>query len=207
MKLITCFFTILFALHCFAQCEGNPCNDGNSCTIDYCYGFFVEESPQTYCFYEDVDCDDHDVCTIDSCNTESGCNYQTISCDDGDSTTIDTCDRLRGCQFTPIVCTDDDDNVCTEPTIDLETQTCYNVDVSQSCEDDGDACTLEYCDTQRGCQITYQDCDDGLYCTINDRCENGECVYDDVECDNYSTCSEDSFGECITNETNQVEQA
>jgi len=178
------------------------CDDSNPCTIDDCYVFYTEESTNTYCFHEDVDCDDHDICTNDSCNGETGeCIHESVICNDYDSSTIDTCDRLRGCQFIPNICSDDDDNVCTISILNLETGECEN---GQTLEcDDGNPCTEDYCDSMRGCQITWKDCDDELRCT-NDYCDtdSGECINEEKDCNSENPgtyCSEELFGECVEN--------
>jgi hypothetical protein len=44
--------------------------------------------------------------------------------------------------------------------------------------DDGNPCTTDYCQRGRCFHLgrNYGSCDDGLYCTENDRCEQGVCV-------------------------------
>jgi len=47
--------------------------------------------------------DDHNACTIDSCDILTGNTINTpIACNDGNPNTIDTCDVVKGCVFTPI---------------------------------------------------------------------------------------------------------
>merc|ERR1712000_407525 len=180
------------------------CDDFNLCTIDSCVIFTLEESVQAFCFYTDVDCDDFDLCTNSYCDTETGmCVHEEVVCNDNDPTTVDTCDRLDGCIYTPIDCNDqDDDDACTERTLNVETGECDNNDISDTC-DDGNPCTDDYCDSMRGCQITFVNCDDGLICTT-DYCEavGGEplCVNEEKDCDSENpgtVCSEELFGECV----------
>jgi hypothetical protein len=47
------------------------------------------------------DCDDGNVCTIDSCDLIFGCQWFPVTCSDGDSCTLDVCDVLTGCTFPP----------------------------------------------------------------------------------------------------------
>ena len=49
-----------------------------------------------------LNCDDSDVCTIDSCDPIDGCSNTAISCDDSDVCTADACDPITGCSNTPI---------------------------------------------------------------------------------------------------------
>jgi len=49
-----------------------------------------------------VDCNDNNVCTIDSYHVATGCIHIQVNCDDNDSCTIDACDSLAGCFYTPI---------------------------------------------------------------------------------------------------------
>jgi hypothetical protein len=41
---------------------------------------------------ETINCNDNNVCTLDSCDPQSGCSNSPISCDDGNVCTIDSCD-------------------------------------------------------------------------------------------------------------------
>src|SRR5688572_25001446 len=41
---------------------------------------------------ENVDCDDFNACTNDSCDPQVGCIYESISCDDQNVCTDDSCD-------------------------------------------------------------------------------------------------------------------
>ncbi|MFT5434467.1 MAG: hypothetical protein ACI9OJ_005180 [Myxococcota bacterium] len=92
-------------------CAGTAvdCNDDNICTTNSC-------DPTTGCVVtvDDLvgDCDtDESVCTVEFC--EAGqCETTALECDDGDLCTLDSCHPLEGCQFAtqPGVCTG-----CTEP--------------------------------------------------------------------------------------------
>src|SRR5207244_13321452 len=73
---------------CVHTNNANPCNDGNACTTndtcsdEHCVGGAA------------LNCDDHNVCTTDSCNPATGCAHtnNTNPCNDGDAcTTGDAC--------------------------------------------------------------------------------------------------------------------
>ena len=72
----------------------------------------------------DADCDDRNLCTIDTCNAATGvCSLTPIVCDDNDACNgLESCNDLTGCVAgTPLVC------------------------------DDGQFCTLDSCNTATGC--------------------------------------------------------
>jgi hypothetical protein len=52
-----------------------------------------------------VNCDDGNLCTIDSCNPASGCASEPKVCQDSDLCSVDSCDPLTGdCVFPPVAC-------------------------------------------------------------------------------------------------------
>jgi len=104
---------------------------------------------------EPIDCDDDNLCTDDSYNTQShSCDYvgNTDPCDDGVACTVnDMCDGTGNCAGgATIVC--DDDNPC----------------------------TTDFCNPTSGCEVevnTSNACSDGDECTINDQCTpDGSCA-------------------------------
>jgi hypothetical protein len=176
------------------------------------------------CDNPDLDCDDRDACTLDSCDKTTGCVNERISCNDGDACTVDSCDAASGCVNTTISC--DDRNLCTADSCDAATG-CVNTDISASC-DDGDLCTTDSCDTASGCVNATIDCDDGNECTaescdpasgcqsspvadgvpcdsgigqcVDAVCEPVEC-FDDARCNDSNACTMDSCNlatnECV----------
>lgn len=82
------------------------CDDGNSCTDDSCH-------PATGCVTEpNTDaCEDGNACTTnDTCADGECVGGAPANCDDGDVCTIDTCELLAGCvsEFQDA----DDDDIC-----------------------------------------------------------------------------------------------
>jgi hypothetical protein len=51
--------------------------------------------------FEDADCADADVCSIEVCGGGTCAAGGTLNCDDGDDCTIDTCDAVTGCAHQP----------------------------------------------------------------------------------------------------------
>jgi hypothetical protein len=158
----------------------------------------------------DADCDDGDLCTVDTCVALScvqtpipGCCAIDVDCDDGNPCTDDTC-QANACAYT--------DN--THPCFDGSECTVGDVCAAGACTgtaivcDDGNACTADSC-VDGACQYDYApvgiccvsdlDCDDGNYCTL-DRCEsNGACTNDpDPTCCNLASDCGD--GDTCTND-------
>merc|ERR1712224_977015 len=149
-------------------------NLGNPCPfVNKCHNHeCIDIDGIASCNLSIIDCDDGNECTIDSCSPSSGCTYDEITCDDGDRCTSEYCDPNFGCVI--------------ENDVDC---------------DDGNPCTIDYCDEMRGCQITWKVCDDNNPCTI-DSCDEltGDCKHEEKICTDPEThCSEELFGECISN--------
>ena len=128
--------------------------DGNCRTDHKCIAGF--------CSWKDVDCDDGNPCSGDSCVAELGCSHPDlvdVPCDDGNPCTEkDKCagGACAGSKFFP----------------------------GTGCPDDGNACTQNACSPEKGCYTDFielatgatKDCDDGDKCTTPDICKLGKCV-------------------------------
>jgi hypothetical protein len=124
---------------------------------------------------EDIDCEDGNLCTTDTCNQETGqCEFDPVVCptDGVACTLLEFCNEATGeCAYIP------DDSYC----------------------DNGVWCDgAETCDAVLDCQVgTDVDCDDGVACTVDscnentDSCDN---IPDDNYCDNGLWC--DGFETC-----------
>ncbi|MFT7579543.1 MAG: hypothetical protein ACI9MR_001209, partial [Myxococcota bacterium] len=136
-------------------------------------------------------CDDLDPCTEDFCNADGVCQNAPLtgtSCDDGSVCTQGDICAAGVCRGGP-------------PTI---------------CDNDGNDCTNEFCDSVIGCTFELKgagdDCDDGQLCTINATCNangqcqggqnkvlveqsDGGCINPDVQCKQYQCDA--SNGQCI----------
>lgn len=162
----------------------------------------------------DSDCDDADVCTIDSCIDTTcshvptpGCCTATSHCDDFNPCTTDTC-AVGVCLYAqqPNCCqsaADCDDLVmCTVDQCD-QSKGCIHTPNTLSCSD-FNSCTEEDACVAGKCMGTPLPCDDGdLLCTV-DACKNGQCVHiptgqanccvDDADCDDSDPCTEATCG-------------
>jgi len=182
-----CFHTLL---------DGKVCDDGDACTIgDVCEGADCIPGGQKPI------CDDWNDCTDDICDTGVGCIFPLNGnpccindinvCDDNDACTIDTCNVDTGqCIYLPNEGSCTDKNACTENDTCIEGEC---VGSAVDC-DDGNPCTLDFCQSMVGCshESLNMDCDDGSVCTLSDQCINGICTGTPVNCNDYNVCTSDS---------------
>ena len=138
-------------------------------------------------------CTDGDVCTtLDTCNEGECTPGPLLDCDDGDACNgLETCDTATGCKAAaPLEC--NDNNPCNG--IEL----CDPVDGCQGGDEvdcaDGNVCTDDICDPMQGCvhtALTGHECEDGNACTELDICQDGLCVGSGVpECDDDNPCTD-----------------
>ncbi len=184
--------------------EGDACTTADACTAGVCVG----GAPP--------DCNDHEACTDDACDTGTGCTHtdNTDPCDDGNAcTTGDVCGGGDCAGPTPLDC--DDDEVCTDDACDTGTG-CTHEDNTDPCSDgnpctqvdtcaggscvgdspvdcdDAEPCTDDGCNTGTG-ECTHSDntdtCEDGNNCTIDDVCAGGTCTSTPVVCDDGVFCN------------------
>lgn len=142
------------------------CDDGNSCTVDYCQpeaGCLALPIVSPCCAGVQSACDDQNPCTDDSCDpaTLACINVPNVApCEDGDGCT-------EGDRCAAGLCVSGEDKVC----------------------DDLNPCTTERC--RAGvCEVVAftaagggaVSCDDGLACSVGDRCVDGACRGDTSAC-------------------------
>ena len=106
---------------CDEHCD-EICDDNNKCTINHYDD--CEESGGCLVQPDHVDCDDHDACTIDTCDPLTGCVHDKVHCDDGY-----LCDPLDGECIDINECHDDSSNNCASS----EIATCINVPGTYDC--------------------------------------------------------------------------
>lgn len=149
-------------------CEAKPCTSNGACTSqDSCLQGVCASSACTYvnsCCYDDDECDDGQICTVDSCQNGS-CNFAAIQgccedlddCDDGNPCTTDICsgfggtcawDDVPGCCLTHADCEDNDG--CTQDK--CSDDVCENIWIccaeDAECDDGDDVCTTDSCVNQ-----------------------------------------------------------
>ena len=187
--------------------DGNPCTTGDKCSNSACQGT------------GNLDCDDKNICTNDSCSPEKGCTHDAndnpcndgdacttgdicgdgfckgpgkLECDDSNPCTDDDCDANSGCTHDNNTAVCDDNNECT--TGDKCNQGACIGAGSLEC-DDGNPCTKDICLPNGGCQNEPIEgpCSDGTACTVGDKCAEGICKPGPApNCDDSNPCTDDS---------------
>ena len=202
------------------QCSFVPANDGLLCDdADMCTTGAICTGGECS-GAEPVNCNDGNLCTDDSCDSQAGCQhlFNSASCSDGDACTLDdqctdgqckpagalvcdddnvcngveTCDSQTGCKSgTPLSC--GDDNVCNGQETCNPKAGCIS-GPPQNCND-GNPCTNDACDPEEGCVYTFNQapCSDADACTIGDHCSDGQCGATQLlKCDDANPCTDDS---------------
>ena len=143
------------------------CNDSNLCTDDTCDVLLA-------CVFTNnaMPCNDEDLCTpFDNCSGGQCVGSGEVNCDDENPCTDDSCAPESGCVNAPnsLGCTDDDE--CT--VIDVCEDSVCVPGVPLDC-DDLNTCTIDDCDPQAGC--THVPLPDGDPCEGGNICWAGECT-------------------------------
>ena len=160
------------------------CNDDKDCTIDKCVNQHCKHEAQ------DSICDDGQFCNgkekcvpTNPSSGSSGCIPGKPPCPPA-TTCNETLDDCR--------CTSDaecdDGHPCTE---DLCTAgACQHITNDDICPDDGDVCNgPERCDEYEGCVSgPALECDDGNACTVDSCDSGGGCVHEAVNCGDGNAC-------------------
>jgi hypothetical protein len=161
---------------CNAACA-TLCDDGNACTIDD----NGEDCEQLGCPVDraQVDCNDTNMCTGDTCDPGQGCvNTPNVGayCDDGETCTgVDTCNDQGQCTGSsiPNCCLSNDDcstDLCDNASCNVQTKRCEDNPVS--CVPT-DLCHVSVCDqTDGNCSETPVTCGEGESCDVG----TGLCV-------------------------------
>ena len=195
---------------CNAQgsCVGKPvnCGDGNPCTKDAC-------NPQAAggngCIHLPLagKCTDNSKCTTSDTCKDGSCLGESINCDDGNVCTVDSCLPTLGCVTKPaangLPCADDG-QPCT---VDLcDKGACTHLPVDEWCLIGGQCVTAGAKAGGKPCMVCEPTlasldwsfvagelCDDGDPCTGADACADGGCQGDpDKACDDGNPCTDDN---------------
>jgi K319-like protein len=150
------------------SCVDGTCNEDN----DVCDGTTLPDNTV---------CDDQDQCTSDDKCLTGQCQGTAKDCSHLDSDcTLGACENISGdCYTEPANETQacEDGLYCTENST-CQTGECLGSEVD--CSAFTDECKLGFCDEDGDVCATNpinenQICDDGLYCTLESRCQSGEC--------------------------------
>jgi hypothetical protein len=150
---------------CTTAPNGYLCPDNDKCNGDEtCQNGVCTDSPP-------ADCDDHNMCTADTCTPSIGCRHTPetdgTSCSDGN-----ICNGVETCQG----------GLCRRP----DPLDC----------DDGDPCTSDSCDRNNGCIHPPipdgSSCEDNNVCNGEGVCQGGVCIPGTaLECDDNNSCTDD----------------
>jgi cysteine-rich repeat protein len=193
--------------------EDSLCSDGDACTIgERCVEGTCQDGIQ-------VNCNDGNLCTDDSCVPGEGCLHEAnaapcsdgdacttgdscangscqasgvLACDDSNPCTADSCDQQSGCVHAPTDAACDDGNDCT--LVDQCTNSVCVGSLAPDCDDEN-ICTTDSCDPATGCVhgLNQAPCDDGDICTTGDLCQLGECFgAGTLPCNDNNACTDDS---------------
>ncbi|PID37728.1 MAG: hypothetical protein CSB49_08645, partial [Proteobacteria bacterium] len=154
----------------------------------------------------DTPCDDGLRCTTDDRCHEGACQGAPLDCGDDAECTIDTCDEATGqCLHDASACECDEDSECDNGMLCDGVETCDRDGQCQpgipvSCPPSSDECLVNVCQPATGTCApvpTHEGgpCDDGLFCTIGDRCQSGTCGGDAADCDDGLSCTVNACGE------------
>ncbi len=132
--------------------DQTPCGEGlGTCEEQRCISGACQGVPR--------DCDDHNECSIDSCDSQSGCRHVAVTggdvaCDDHDACTAD--DRCVGVTCTGHAVDCDDHDACTADSCDPATGCAHQ---PAACCGDGVVAAPEECDLgPSGLDLCAQDC-------------------------------------------------
>jgi len=175
------------------------CAAGSLCVPDLCSGAACVGSVHFACaangsaYAGPKVCDDGNACTSDTCVTGSGCSFVSgnLPCNDGDACTVgDTCGAGKCKAGAAVSC--DDKQACTLDTCDAQ-KGCQHAASDAAC-DDANACTLDAC-AVGGCTHAAGGtiCDDGNLCTGDGKCGAGSCgAGTAISCDDKNECTLDT---------------
>jgi hypothetical protein len=164
-------------LECDFEPAGTPCADDDLCNGNETCSAFGQCVPGT-----PLDCNNHNVCTIDTCAPATGCVHTNVpddtpcpdatvcngaelcktgickpgtalDCNDHKACTTDSCDSVNGCQNTPITVPGGE---CACPNGDSDCDNHNQCDGVEKCDNDGAICrpgTPPSCGTTNPCLI------------------------------------------------------
>ena len=153
---------------------GSPlaCNDSDLCTDDAC-----DKTKGCTHSANTVKCEDGDVCSEgDACASGKCVAGKAKNCDDANVCSVDSCDPKLGCQLAASASACDDLNPCSVGD-GCKDKACVAGSGKPDC-DDKNPCTDDACDPKSGCTHTntIAVCDDNDAKTSGDVCALGVCA-------------------------------
>jgi cysteine-rich repeat protein len=160
------------------NCAPGPkkdCDDANPCTVDTCDAI-TGACKHNGAVLDDQACEDGDKCTKnDTCKSGVCTTGQAVDCNDADLCTVDSCEKLKGCLHTVVA----DGTPCNDGDACTLGDTCVAdkcAGTKLDCEDKN-ACTIDSC-APTGC--AHAAVTDGATvpgaCDVNQYCVGAKCV-------------------------------
>jgi hypothetical protein len=189
--------------------DGDPCEDGNSCTMDdACEDGSCLSGPSTCQCESDADCAPFDdgnacngvpICLDNSCVADPEANV--VCAPSTEACHVLSCNPVAGTCDLGVAA---EGSACDDGLLCTTADSCYGgqcLGAFVSC-DDGNPCTMDGCDPTDGCTSapTSGVCNDDDPCTTSDACVDGVCSGSPLDCDDEAPCTNDSCnddGVCI----------
>ena len=173
------------------------CIEDKDCGASTCYNAFCDAKEFTCKLHPPLNgtiCDDYNECTIDDRCIGYKCEGKRLTCNTGSTCSSGICMKGSGCIFTAaldgISCSDN--NKCT---IGDE---CWKgmcaSGLQKDCSHYDSVCSRGVCDTNTGDCVAVPiheqgSCNDGLICTVQDRCVQGKCMGEVDMCYDNNPCT------------------
>lgn len=194
------------ALGCSIDINGS---NGSKCNKTACGEGTCGEGK---CAMIPVNCDDGNVCTLDSCDPKLGCKHSAavgqtcgmtscaagtcsgtqcviapINCDDSNECTTDACVADKGCTHSPAIgqacgITPCSTGTCADGQCAVKPVNC----------DDSNVCTTDACDAKAGCKHGAAAGICGVTACTTGTCNNSECAVLPINCDDSNACTTDA---------------
>lgn len=182
---------------CISNTIEGCCTEDKDCGASTCYNAFCDAKEFTCKLSPPLNgtiCDDYNECTVDDRCVGYKCEGKRLTCNTGSMCSSGTCVKGSGCIFTAafdgISCSDN--NKCTVG------DECWKgmcaSGIQKDCSHYDSTCSRGVCDTNTGDCVSVPiheqvACNDGLICTIQDRCINGKCKGDVDKCYDNNPCT------------------
>ncbi|MGH7893109.1 MAG: hypothetical protein ACREQL_00485 [Candidatus Binatia bacterium] len=164
----------------------NPCNDGNFCTDDSCTPTTdCQHTSRPDCCTEDSQCVDTDACTTNEHCVNNACESDPVDCADNNECTIDTCNNQGGgfiCEHTS--CADVQGQPCPDPSClpDLCGDGTTDTQSGETCDPPGSTTQFPGVFCRTDC--TY--CGDGVTQSVDgETCDDGNKIQGCIKNDSF----------------------
>ncbi len=155
---------------CDGATDESSCPGQGGCQVGVC-----QNKQCTLKKLSDIPCSDGDACTAGDICIAGDCQANAVTCDDHNVCTSDSCDKIEGCVYLPIEATCSDGNGCSLGDT-CQAGVCKGTSIKDC--NDANPCTDDSCTHSSGACLALPNtatCDDGNSCTVGDGCIGGGC--------------------------------